>query len=601
MGQHIEAVQAWEDGLKLLETSVERVDELGEEKIIDWINISLQTAQVVHRLGTDGPGVSHKYQHVCYTPSKMTEAEEAEWKIEQFQKAVRHFKGVLERIPAGNMEIKRKIRLQLARALYDLKQFDEAMKIYEDGFSNDGDPQWLYKAAECLWQQEKKEQAYTRLQQLIGTDPTFADAYGMLATYFTEKNDTTNADESMCKYKFYSWIPSFCRHIEYNPENLAIIEELNSDNALECVNTTLANDESRRSTEFLAAICYRHYHGSVENKAFEELEKRAKASEGAERDFIGSTLMNLIKDHQSVCTVKGAANALAGMKHEDIFEVLEYLLPQDTNPIFSMDIPTALGKLGDPKAIPLLMKIIENPMSQANEDSDSSDGIFSSGGKNRLVIESCLALATFFNDEKAKEVLMNGINNQQTHEACLAVLCDILEIGALIKASRITEQEIQHWHEDFLNHCPSGRLDKQAFIEYYKKLYPREETNKSIEHIFHMIDVNNDGTVDFHELLIVIVLIDHLNDLESRLSFVFDIWDDSEDEHIDQKELENMISAMYDRAGITDRKGDQHPKKRAKEIIAKLDISGDKKLSKEEFIIGCKNDLVIRNLFAPDT
>ncbi|CAF4004338.1 unnamed protein product, partial [Rotaria sordida] len=226
MGQHIEAVQAWEDGLKLLETSVERVDELGEEKIIDWINISLQTAQVVHRLGTDGPGVSHKYQH------------------------------------------------------------------------NDGDPQWLYKAAECLWQQEKKEQAYTRLQQLIGTDPTFADAYGMLATYFTEKNDTTNADESMY--------------------------------------------------------------------------------------------------HQSVCTVKGAANALAGMKHEDIFEVLEYLLPQDTNPIFSMDIPTALGKLGDPKAIPLLMKIIENPMSQANEDSDSSDGIFSSGGKNRLVIESCLALATFF-------------------------------------------------------------------------------------------------------------------------------------------------------------------------------------------------------------
>ncbi|CAF4032607.1 unnamed protein product [Rotaria sordida] len=455
MGQHIEAVQAWEDGLKLLETSVERVDELGEEKIIDWINISLQTAQVVHRLGTDGPGVSHKYQHVCYTPSKMTEAEEAEWKIEQFQKA------------------------------------------------NDGDPQWLYKAAECLWQQEKKEQAYTRLQQLIGTDPTFADAYGMLATYFTEKNDTTNADESMY--------------------------------------------------------------------------------------------------HQSVCTVKGAANALAGMKHEDIFEVLEYLLPQDTNPIFSMDIPTALGKLGDPKAIPLLMKIIENPMSQANEDSDSSDGIFSSGGKNRLVIESCLALATFFNDEKAKEVLMNGINNQQTREACLAVLCDILEIAALIKASRITEQEIQHWHEDFLNHCPSGRLDKQAFIEYYKKLYPREETNKSIEHIFHMIDVNNDGTVDFHELLIVIVLIDHLNDLESRLSFVFDIWDDSEDEHINQKELENMISAMYDRAGITDRKGDQHPKKRAKEIIAKLDISGDKKLSKEEFIIGCKNDPVIRNLFTPDT
>ncbi|CAF3624155.1 unnamed protein product [Rotaria sp. Silwood1] len=423
MGQHMEAVQAWEDGLRHLETSVERFDELGNEKIIDWINISLQTARLVHRLGTDGPGVSYKSNRVCYAPSKMTDAEQAEWKIEQFQSAVRHYKGVLEHIPEGNTEIKRKIQLELARVLFDLKQFDEAVKIYEDGFCNDGDPVWLYKAAECLWQQDKKEQAYTRLQQLIGTDSTFADAYGMLATYFNEKNDTASADESMRKYKFYSWIPSFCRHIECNPENLAIVEELNSDRSLECVNTTLVNDKSRRSTEFLAAICYHHYHGLVENKAFEELEKRGKVSEGDERDFIGSTLMHLIKNHQSVCTVKGAANALAEMKYENIFDVLERLLPQDVNPFFPMDIPKALGKLGDSRAIPLLIKIIENPMRQENDDSDSSDEIFSSGGKDRLVVESCLALASFINDEKAKEVLMNGINNEQTREACLAVLC----------------------------------------------------------------------------------------------------------------------------------------------------------------------------------
>jgi len=38
-----------------------------------------------------------------------------------------------------------------------------------------------------------------------------------------------------------------------------------------------------------------------------------------------------------------------------------------------------------------------------------------------------------------------------------------------------------------------------------------------------MIDVNNDGTVDFNELLVVIVLASRLNDLGSRLSFVFDM------------------------------------------------------------------------------
>ncbi len=41
--------------------------------------------------------------------------------------------------------------------------------------------------------------------------------------------------------------------------------------------------------------------------------------------------------------------------------------------------------------------------------------------------------------------------------------------------------------------------------------------------IFEMIDVNNDGTVDFNELLVVIVLASRLNDLGSRLAFVFDM------------------------------------------------------------------------------
>ena len=187
----------------------------------------------------------------------------------------------------------------------------------------------MYKAAECLWQQNNKETAYLRLQQLIATDPTFADAYQMLANYFNDKNDTVSADESTKKHVFYSWIPSFCCHIEYSPENIAIVEQLRSDDALECVQTMLLNDGSRRATEFLAAICYHHLHGQIENTAFIELERRGKISQGAERDFIGATLMYLIKNQQSVCTVKGAANALAEMKHEDLFEMLESLLPQD--------------------------------------------------------------------------------------------------------------------------------------------------------------------------------------------------------------------------------------------------------------------------------
>lgn len=79
--------------------------------------------------------MSYKNNHVCYTPSKLTKSEEAEWKTEKLQMAVRHFEGVLENIPAGNTDLKREIKFDLAKALFNLKQYDEAVKIYEDGFS----------------------------------------------------------------------------------------------------------------------------------------------------------------------------------------------------------------------------------------------------------------------------------------------------------------------------------------------------------------------------------------------------------------------------------------------------------------------------------
>lgn len=110
-----------------------------------------------------------------------------------------------------------------------------------------------------------------------------------------------------------------------------MIEKINSDHALECLQTDLIPDTSKKSTEILAAICYHHYHGSIENKSFEELEKRGKVAEGEERDLIANLLTCLIKKHQSICTIKGAASALAGMKYDQTFETLANLLPQDVS------------------------------------------------------------------------------------------------------------------------------------------------------------------------------------------------------------------------------------------------------------------------------
>ncbi|CAF1518723.1 unnamed protein product, partial [Didymodactylos carnosus] len=77
--------------------------------------------------------------------------------------------------------------------------------------------------------------------------------------------------------------------------------------------------------------------------------------------------------------------------------------------------------LGDTRAIPLLAQTMNLQHSEGNDDSDSDD-IFAFVSTERLVVESCIALATFINDEEAKNALLNGCKHERTREACLAVL-----------------------------------------------------------------------------------------------------------------------------------------------------------------------------------
>ena len=86
-------------------------------------------------LGKEGSGVSHQHNKVYYTAAKFNEIEEEQWKNEQLQIAIKYYKQVIDKIPATQLETKRKIQINLAQVLFDAKIFDEAVQIYEDAFN----------------------------------------------------------------------------------------------------------------------------------------------------------------------------------------------------------------------------------------------------------------------------------------------------------------------------------------------------------------------------------------------------------------------------------------------------------------------------------
>ncbi len=65
---------------------------------------------------------------------------------------------------------------------------------------------------------------------------------------------------------------------------------------------------------------------------------------------------------------------------------------------------------------------------------------------------------------------------------------------------------------------------------------------------------------------------------------------------IDKKELKKMFEMLYVMLDVDKKDEKYNIDKRVDEIIKKYDISGDKKISQDEFVQGIKNDEPLKKL-----
>jgi Ca2+-binding EF-hand superfamily protein len=73
----------------------------------------------------------------------------------------------------------------------------------------------------------------------------------------------------------------------------------------------------------------------------------------------------------------------------------------------------------------------------------------------------------------------------------------------------------------------------------------------SYRYAFDTFDTNHDEKISFEEFLLA-VSASSQGDLDTRLSVAFDLYDISDDGHIDQKEMAKLISAMVKYSIIKD-------------------------------------------------
>lgn len=66
--------------------------------------------------------------------------------------------------------------------------------------------------------------------------------------------------------------------------------------------------------------------------------------------------------------------------------------------------------------------------------------------------------------------------------------------------SKMPKDEILLWHEHFMRECPSGKMDKEKFVEYYSKFRTNIKINDIADRVFAVFDTDKNGTIEFNEV-----------------------------------------------------------------------------------------------------
>ncbi|CAF1366114.1 unnamed protein product, partial [Rotaria sordida] len=169
-------------------------------------------------------------------------------------------------------------------------------------------------------------------------------------------------------------------------------------------------------------------------------------------------------------------------------------------------------------------------------------------------------------------------------------------IAILKVSSNLTEEEIRDIYDDFKRQCPSGRMHKNQFLKCSKAFMESEDEKTDVPHVmFSVFDKNRDGTIDFSEFVLIIAM-GNKEDLDSRLELVFEILDMSNDGRISYDEMMDFleITKKYQATGSVT---NFVPETVAKDMFAMFDLNNEQKISKQQFVEGCKKSKDLSDFF----
>ncbi|CAF2627244.1 unnamed protein product [Rotaria sp. Silwood2] len=163
--------------------------------------------------------------------------------------------------------------------------------------------------------------------------------------------------------------------------------------------------------------------------------------------------------------------------------------------------------------------------------------------------------------------------------------------------TNFTRKQINDFHVRFLTHYPTGCINFDQFCDLYStELKHLRSSRPLLERLFHHIDTDKNGRLNFKELLFFKAISLPETDNDEKLRWIFVLYDTNQDRKIDQREFLDLCYLVYHIHGhfLTKNRLDE-----LKSLFAKFDINSDGQLSCYEFLRLCKQCTDLLEYLAP--
>ncbi|GMR60911.1 hypothetical protein PMAYCL1PPCAC_31106, partial [Pristionchus mayeri] len=171
-------------------------------------------------------------------------------------------------------------------------------------------------------------------------------------------------------------------------------------------------------------------------------------------------------------------------------------------------------------------------------------------------------------------------------------------MDVLMEQTHFSKTELKYLYQCFKQNCPSGYVTRDSFVAIFRQFFTIHRLSDAgpyAELVFNTFDDDGNGRISFSEFAVQLSMFNK-GTLDQRLDWLFDLYDGQRRGYIQEEEFLCVCRAMYALVGVHYYKEKHFPitlKRHLKHQFQKLDKDRDGKITRSDFIEGCKSDAQI--------